>query len=127
MHSITEHWSPPYIEITQFGEYSDAYMNDLEAVIVRYARQFDQFALMEVQHGTASNASWRLIQTAGRISVDLASAFKRLIAVAIVSDEPAFIYRLTAALPRSGSAEFRLFSLHQIDDARRWVAASLAP
>src|SRR3990167_10706437 len=122
MHSLAEHWDPPYIEIEIFGRYPENYLRDIEAISMRYASQYDAFGVMEIHHGKPSNGLWRLFQTGGRISDELRAAFKKIRCFAIVADDHATLFRLLAALPRFGSAELRLFKLHELDDAIDWVS-----
>ncbi|WP_425408573.1 STAS/SEC14 domain-containing protein [Hyphococcus sp.] len=121
MHSITEHRYPPYIEITVFERYPENYRKDFEEVVKRYAAEYPEFSLLEVQHGKISNGLWRLLQTGGNVRQELLEAFKSLKRVAVVSDEPGILLRLISKLPRFGSAEIKIFQLHELDQARGWM------
>lgn len=121
MHSITEHRDPPYIEVDVYGRYPEHYRAELEAVILRFANQNDAFGILETQHGKISNGLWRLLLTGGKVSVEMLAAFKKLKRYAVVSDEPGFLMRLIISLSRSGSVKFRLFKLHELDEARAWM------
>jgi len=121
MHSITEHCDPPYIEISVSDRYNENYRDDVEAVICRYAALYEEFCILEVQHSRISNGLWRLMQTGGRLSAEMLAAFKKLRRFAIVGNDPDLITKLFGKLPRLGSAEMRLFKLHEYDDARAWM------
>lgn len=121
MHSILEHTNPPYIEVVVYGRYAENYSNDLQSVINRYAAQFDKFSMLELQHGNISNGLWRFLQSSATLKTETVESFKKLKRIAIVSDEPGMLIKLVTLLPRSGTAEFKIFKLHELDMARTWM------
>lgn len=121
MFTITEHHNPPYIEVVVFDRYPDQYRSEIEAVLIRYAEQYNEFCVLEVQHGKIQNALWSVLRTGGKVPEELLAAFGHLKRYAVVADEPGFLLKLIAALPRFGSAEIKLFKLHELDQARAWM------
>ena len=121
MITITEHKNPPYIEFVVFDQYPQEARAQFEEVLLRYAEQYPEFCLLEVRHGKISNELSRLMLTAGKVSEEILASLKKLKRVALVGDELGFLVKLISRLPRFGSAEIRLFKLHELDQARAWM------
>lgn len=121
MHSITEHRDPPFIEITVFDRYPETYSDDIEAVIARYAMKYDEFCILEVQHGRIAGGLWMLFRSGGRVSEELLAGLKKVKRYAVVNDEPGLLMRFSVGMSRFGSMDMRLFKLHELDDARAWM------
>lgn len=121
MHLITEHRDPPYIEITVFERYAENYRDDIESVLARYTSAYDEFCMLEVQHGKIEGGLWMLMRSWGAVSQELLAGLKKVRRYAVVSDEPGLLIRVNVALPCLGSMDMRLFKLHELDDARAWM------
>ncbi|MEM9168585.1 MAG: STAS/SEC14 domain-containing protein [Pseudomonadota bacterium] len=121
MITVTVYEQDAYVEAAVYGAYTDEGVTQVVQALSDLATRHDAIGELEIHHMRPTNTMSAIARWSGK-SLNVEEMLRKWKRYAVVADDPPLVLRAVAALAKAGRMETRIFPMHEVEEARRWVA-----